>query len=319
MLKKILSFCVFVLLISTAAVSGAASNLDEGVGQLAGQISKSMQEKQAQKIAILDFSDLNGNVTALGQFMAEELTTQLFLVAPGKFEVVERRQLMKLEEELMLSQTGFIEEKGIKKMGQVFGVDAVVTGSITDLGNTIKINARLLGVETAKVFAVAATDIPKTGMVADLIRQVASKPQSSKNGQTAQSAEVQPQKADEKKDVASAYVWDDGSLKVTIESFKKSGKNINVAAIFENISDKALRVSIGGESHLLDEDGGRWAFSGTDTAELRNSRDIQAGKRVKTKMVFEARDGDSGTVFDMVIKDWTGHQYRLNIQNMKPN
>lgn len=170
-MRKVLSYLAVVLSLIFLAgdFAFAASNLEEGVKQLADQISKNMLDKNKQKIAIIDFSDLNGNVTALGQFMAEELTTQLFIIAPGKFEVVERRQLLKLEQELALGQMGFIEEKGIKKMGQVLGVDAIVTGSMTDLGNSVKINARLIGVDTAKVFAVAATDIPKTGMVADLI------------------------------------------------------------------------------------------------------------------------------------------------------
>lgn len=162
-MRKIVSASLLLLLIFSIIPAFAASNLEEGVSQLANQISKSMQEKQKQKIAIIDFSDLNGNVTALGQFMAEELTTQLFIIAPGKFEVVERRQLIKLEEELVLGQVGIIEEKGIKKMGQVLGVDAIVTGSMTDLGNTVKINARLMAVETAKIFAVAATDIKLMG------------------------------------------------------------------------------------------------------------------------------------------------------------
>lgn len=96
----------------------AAADLEEGVKDLADKITKSMIEKSKHKIAIVDFSDLNGNVTALGQFMAEELTTQLFILAPGKFEVVERRQILKLEEELMLGQTGFIEEKSLKKRGK---------------------------------------------------------------------------------------------------------------------------------------------------------------------------------------------------------
>ena len=167
-MKKVIYF-VLIIMFMQVNLAFAASNLEEGVKQLAEQISKNMQEKQSKKIAIIDFSDLNGNVTALGQFMAEELTTQLFIIAPGKFEVVERRQLLKLEEELVLGQVGIIEEKGIKKMGQVLGVDAIVTGSMTDLGNTVKINARLMAVETAKIFAVAATDIPKTGIVADLL------------------------------------------------------------------------------------------------------------------------------------------------------
>ena len=143
--------------------SFAASDLESGVKDLAEQISKNMTAGNKKKVAIIDFGDLDGNVAALGQFLAEELITQLFTISPGQFEVVERRQLLKLEKELILSQTGFIEEKSIKKMGQVLGVDAIVTGSITDLGNTVKVNARLIGVESAKVFAVASTNIPKVG------------------------------------------------------------------------------------------------------------------------------------------------------------
>ena len=115
MKKSYLAPLLFLLIFCSRDIF-AAANLEEGVSQLANQISKSMQEKQSKKIAIIDFSDLNGNVTALGQFMAEELTTQLFLMAPGKFEVVERRQLLRLQEELALGQKGFIEEKSLKKM-----------------------------------------------------------------------------------------------------------------------------------------------------------------------------------------------------------
>lgn len=72
LMRKIL-FCMAIFIIAIVLQERsafAASNLEEGVGQLAQQISKSMEEKQKQKIAITDFSDLNGNVTALGQFMA---------------------------------------------------------------------------------------------------------------------------------------------------------------------------------------------------------------------------------------------------------
>ncbi|WP_447972888.1 hypothetical protein [Nitrospira sp. Kam-Ns4a] len=94
---------MFIALFMLGNVSSwTAADLEEGVKDLAGKITKSMIEKGTRKIAIVDFSDLNGSVTALGQFMAEALTTQLFMLAPGKFEIVERRQLLKLEEELIL-------------------------------------------------------------------------------------------------------------------------------------------------------------------------------------------------------------------------
>lgn len=177
-MKKVLPYIlVLITMFMQLNLASAASNLEEGVKQLADQIGKSMQERQKQKVAIVDFSDLNGNVTALGQFMAEELTTQLFIIAPGKFEVVERRMLLKLVDELSLGQLGLIEEKSLKEMGRVLGVDAIVTGSLTDLGNTVKVNARVIAVESAKVVAVAAAEIQKTGVVADLLRKQAERRQ----------------------------------------------------------------------------------------------------------------------------------------------
>lgn len=231
-LRRLALLFFFLLSVISSQQVLAASNLDEGVSQLARQIGKSMEERQSQKIAIIDFSDLNGNVSALGQFLAEELTTQLFIVAPGKFEVVERRQLMKLEEELMLGMSGFIEDKSIKKMGQVLGVDAIVTGSMTDLGNTVKINARLIEVESARVFAVAATDIPKTGMVADLIaRQTGTKQQAIKPG-------TEPDKAQHPKTTGDFFgVVKDLNYRVVVTDIKKvSNKFVNIQVEYENLT-----------------------------------------------------------------------------------
>ncbi|MBI5048388.1 MAG: hypothetical protein HZB54_05535 [Deltaproteobacteria bacterium] len=279
----------------------AASNLEEGVSQLANQISKSMQEKQKQKIAIIDFSDLNGNVTALGQFMAEELTTQLFIIAPGKFEVVERRQIMKLEEELVLGQVGIIEEKGIKKMGQVLGVDAIVTGSMTDLGNTVKINARLIGVESAKVFAVAATDIPKTGMVADLIaKQVEGRQTMAKapaapgipQAQTAKSKQEMP-------------LFQNDYFKITAKSLNKTGKTIKLVLLYENITDKNLSINILRDRYLTDENGEIWNFKEAENiSEYYTDFPPKLPKMVK--ITFSAKDDPNGTIFTAILDHYCG-------------
>lgn len=259
MKRKYFAIAFFLLLlVFDFATAFAASNLEEGVSLLAQQISKNMQDKQKQKIAIIDFSDLNGNVTALGQFMAEELTTQLFIIAPGKFEVVERRQLLKLEEELSLGQMGFIEEKSIKKMGQVLGVDAIVTGSMTDLGNSVKINARLIGVDSAKVFAVAATDIPKTGMVADLIgKQAEGRQTSAQNKPTGNTPAKQGVKTEAKQNVeVKDFVFE-------LQECKSSGTNITCSILITNKgTDRQLTISShpipGLYTELFDNNGNRY-------------------------------------------------------------
>ena len=239
--------------------SFAASDLEGGVKDLAEQISKNMTTGNKKKVAIVDFSDLDGNVAALGQFLAEELITQLFMISPGQFEVVERRQLLKLEKELLLSQTGFIEEKSIKQMGQVLGVDAIVTGSITDLGNTVKVNARLIGVESAKVFAVASTNIPKVGTVAELISKAAAStpvmaPASSQG--TAQPSVSPSENNQQSKKV--------GQMVITVRQIQVLNGKVVVALEIANQSDNESRLAVdyGDRPALTDEKGNLFEYLG---------------------------------------------------------
>ncbi|MFQ5964233.1 MAG: FlgO family outer membrane protein [Candidatus Scalinduaceae bacterium] len=149
----------------------AASNLEEGIKQLAQQISNNIIKTGKKKIAVVEFSNLDGVVTAFGQHLAEELITELFLTSPGQFEVVERRQLMKVLSEQRLTMSGLLDAKAMESVGKILGIDAIVTGSMTDLESNIKINARVIGIETARVFAVARTSIPKIGIVAKLMEK----------------------------------------------------------------------------------------------------------------------------------------------------
>jgi len=251
---------IMMLLALDSAPAWAAADLEEGVKDLADKITKSMIEKGTHKVAIVDFSDLDGNVTRLGQFMAEELTTQLFLLAPGKFEVVERRQILKLEEELALSQMGVIEEKSLKKMGQVLGVEAVVTGSMTDLGNTVKVNARMIAVESAKVFAVAATSIPKTGIVAEL----ASKAVERRSGGSAPAVAASPTPASKPTPAQTAMQVEVKNFLFALQGCKKAGTQVTCSLMITNqAEDRDLMLSAGfGNTKLFDTNGNVFNASG---------------------------------------------------------
>jgi len=176
----------------------ASSNLESGVKELAQQISKYMKDNQKKKIAVIEFSNLNDNITHFGQFLSEELITNLFLVSPGQFEVVERRQLLKVLNEHELGTSGLLDSDAMGKVGKILGVDAIVTGSVTDLGNTVKINARLISVDTAKIFAVAQSSIAKVGTVANLMNKMVdsntnNKKQSSNSAKSSDGKETKTQ------------------------------------------------------------------------------------------------------------------------------
>ena len=77
--------------------------------------------------------------------------------------------MKKMMEEQKLSATGLIDAKTASRFGQILGVDALTTGTIADLNTSVKINARLISVETGSVFAVASVNLPMNKEVETLL------------------------------------------------------------------------------------------------------------------------------------------------------
>ena len=143
--------------------------LDSKLDDLVSQIVTSLSQNQKSKVAVIEFSDIQGNVTNLGRYFAEELTTRLYLT--GKFEVIERQLLNKILREHQLSLSGIIDENSAVELGKILGVDAIATGSITDLGSNVKVNARLISAESGKLFSVASVKIYKDDTIRKLLEQ----------------------------------------------------------------------------------------------------------------------------------------------------
>jgi len=159
MKKVVLSLCMVICAAASASPAWAQGGLDQRVSELSQQIANKMTAKQKTTIAIVEFTDLQGNVTDFGRYVAEELVTRLY--ETDKFKVIERQLLNKVIAEQKLSLTGVIDPSSAKRLGRVLGVDAIVSGTITNLAQSLKLNARLISTETGEIFAVASTEIFK--------------------------------------------------------------------------------------------------------------------------------------------------------------
>ena len=168
---------------STATTDTSVDDMDVRIDKLVEQISKSMAREKKTKIAVIEFTDLYGNITAFGKYLAEELITKLFQT--GKFRVIERQLLNKVVEEQKLSLTQLIDPESAKELGRILGVDAIVSGTITDLVDRLKVNARIIGTETGDIFAVASTAITKDETVVKLLGTIEARPYASEMETTA--------------------------------------------------------------------------------------------------------------------------------------
>ena len=212
-------------------INNSEDNLDRAIANLTDQIIISMIAKGKTKVAVIEFSDLQGNILKFGKYLSEELITRLFMTQ--KFDVIERRLLNKVLDEQKISLSGLIDSNSIRELGKILGVDAIVTGTITDLGTSLKVNARIISTETGLVFAVAASDIIKNKTVRNLLI-------SEKAGQEDKTNKIG------KKEYKPVIIKSDKSGFVF---FKEDFSDINEG----NIPDKW----IGGESLIVSSDGRR--------------------------------------------------------------
>ena len=131
-------------------------------------ITESIVKSGKKRIAVVDFTDLQGNITELGRFIAEELSIDLTNTARG-FVIIDRTHLKSLLREHKLSISGLIDPATAKKLGQIAGVDAIVTGSVTPLGNSVKVSCKVIATDTAMVIGASKVDIARTRAIDELL------------------------------------------------------------------------------------------------------------------------------------------------------
>jgi len=125
------------------------------------------------KIGIIEFQSLNEEAKKdnLGKIVSEMLTTSF--VNSESFKIIEREQLQKVVQEFQLSQSGIIDTSYAKQIGKIAGADAIVTGSVTKIGNDLRLDARIIDVESGIILtaekSVGKVDLKSIGMMTDQI------------------------------------------------------------------------------------------------------------------------------------------------------
>lgn len=147
-----------------------AQTYEEQINSLSATMAKNIEKSGKKQIAVVDFTDLEGNVTALGRFIAEEFSVAL-LNTGSEFEVVDRTHLQTILKEHKLSTTGIIDPQTARKLGQIAGVEALITGTLTPFGESIRVTVKILDVNTAKVIGASAGNIPQTKPIETLLAQ----------------------------------------------------------------------------------------------------------------------------------------------------
>jgi TolB-like protein len=101
-------------------------------------------------VAVLYFQNQgNPELEPLKVGLTQMLTTDL--VGAGGVTVVERTQLQALMDELKLGHSAVVDKDTSAKLGKLLGAEYLVLGSYFSLAGTLRVDARLVRVETGEV------------------------------------------------------------------------------------------------------------------------------------------------------------------------
>jgi TolB-like protein len=230
-------FIVTVILLNLILLNfNTSMAYEREIKSISSTIAESISKSHKKTIAVLDFTDLQGNVTELGRFLAEELSVDLTIVAQG-FEVIDRTHLKTILDEHKLSLSGLIDPKTVKKLGQIAGVDAIIIGSVTPFGDSVRAAVKVIATDTAKIIGAAKGDIDKTKVIEELLAKSIESGRSS--SATAQSSGSSASKT--ARDGSRSF-FDSPVLRIEVVSFEQSGPYFHLLMKHTNKGNQPLVI-----------------------------------------------------------------------------
>ena len=151
----------------------AASSYEDSLKQLAEGVVADAAKANRGRLAVLDFTDAKGIVTPIGQFFAEELSTQILVT--GELKVVDRALVDSTLKKFHVTLLEPAQAEAIKRAAKAVQADVFVTGSYLESTGDFRVTVKLFSPTTVQSLGARRGTIPKAGPLADLIKE-ANKP-----------------------------------------------------------------------------------------------------------------------------------------------
>jgi len=161
-MKKIIYILIFFV------SSNLYCDLKDQTLEIKNELTKKIFQKISNrpiKIAVVNFTNIGDEAlnSKAGDIISSQLSNDF--ANDKDFITVERNRLDRILEELKLSALGVIDEKDIKRIGIVLGVDWIVVGEVSLANNEFVVNARVVNPETAEIIAASSVNIEKQEII----------------------------------------------------------------------------------------------------------------------------------------------------------
>ncbi|MGQ0809972.1 MAG: FlgO family outer membrane protein [Nitrospiraceae bacterium] len=284
----------------------AALNYEDSLKELAEGVTIEAVKAKKERIAVVDFTDSKGQVTLVGQFLAEELATHLSIL--GELKVVDRTLLNSTLKKQRVTQLDASQAKAVKKVAKVVRADVFVTGSFVEVSDGLLVTATLVG-SSGSVIGAARSTLPTSGPLASLL----SPPDSTKG------ILIEPKGSESLPAGLGAHMNE--FYQMTVIGLHKLDQHVKLDVVFESLSPRNMKVMCKlQETYLEDENGGRWRQDSSENRESPCVKGLELSSRKKERatLTFSAPDQAMGTVFTLrYLETAPRHDAEFTIDGLK--
>lgn len=271
---------IFAMTCLFSASSMEAQNLDKEIETIITPLIASISSQPVKNVAISDFTSLDGTSSELGKYLAEEFSFSL-VNAKKSFIVIDRSRVSALLKENGLGGSGMMDPNTIAKLGKMKGIDAVIAGTLTSTGNSLRLIIKVWNLETQGLMAASKGDISKTPMIIEL----EGKTVTSGTNSTSIGSVVNSKTTSQLPTISKVTK---GEVTFELLECKQSGQNIRFQfQVRSDNKDVELGIYGGGYTRIIDgASGNEFNPESITIADKANNKTLIAGYPVKLIIEF---------------------------------
>ncbi|MGC4096503.1 MAG: FlgO family outer membrane protein [Nitrospira sp.] len=169
MIALLALFVGFVPPFSHPTSSWAGASYEESLKQLADGITEGAVKAKKRRLAVLDFTDSTGAPTPIGQFLAEELGTQIMVA--GELIIVDRTLLHSTLKKLHVEHVDSAHAKAVRRAAKSIRADVFVSGVIVETPDGVQITVRLISPGDSQPIGATRGVLPKGGPLSTFLKK----------------------------------------------------------------------------------------------------------------------------------------------------
>lgn len=273
--------------------SWAGASYEENLKQLADGVTEGAAKAKKQRLAFLDFTDSKGEPTPIGQFLAEELGTQIMVA--GELTVVDRTLTYSTLKKLGVDHIDSTHAKVVQRAAKAIRADVFVGGVIIETPEGLQVTVRLISPSNAQPIGAVRGILLKTGPLnAFFKKEETSQPIAKIESPT----EAPPP--------VGLGTHRNEYYEMVVRSIELQTNRVKVDLIVENLSRRDLKLLCYLQETLLkDEHGTAWHQSIEDNREGLCTRGIELSPHRKERAVltFTASPETAATQFTLHVRE----------------